>query len=104
LYVAIVGEGEERENLEAAIKKYRLEARVKLFGFLPAREVLRGFDRFALPSIKEGLPYALLEAKVAGLPLTANPVGGIPEILNAPDMQQFSLENMIEETAKLYRS
>ncbi|MGH7141101.1 MAG: glycosyltransferase [Minisyncoccia bacterium] len=102
MYVAIVGEGELRDFLDSKIKEYRLEKRVKLFGFLPAGEVLKGFDVFALPSLKEGLPYVLLEAKAAELPLIANPVGGIPEILDAQNMSEFSLERMVEKTATLY--
>lgn len=102
MYVAIVGEGEDRPMLEAKIRAYRLGDRVKLFGFVPASEALRGFDTFALPSLKEGLPYVLLEARAAGLPLEANRVGGVGDILDAPDMSQFSLEEMIERTAALY--
>ena len=102
MYVAIVGEGELRGYLEQKIKEYALESRVKLFGFMPAVEVLKGFDTFTLPSIKEGLPYVLLEAKAAGLPIVTSQVGGIPEILNAPNMDEFTLENMVSQTQKLY--
>lgn len=102
LFVAIVGEGEDRARLEKAIARYNLANRVKLFGFIPAQEVLRGFDVFALPSLKEGLPYVLLEAKAAGLPLIANRIGGMGEIIDAPDMSIFSLEKMLIETARLY--
>jgi glycosyltransferase involved in cell wall biosynthesis len=103
MYVAIVGdEGEERAHLELKIKEYGLKDRVKIFGFIPASEVLRGFDTFALPSLKEGLPYVLLEAKAAGLPIEANRVGGVGEILDAKDMSEFSLEQMVRKTADLY--
>lgn len=102
LCVAIVGEGEERTNLEANIKEYGLGERIKLFGFMPASEVLKGFDTFALPSLKEGLPYVLLEARAASLPIVANRVGGVSEILDAPDMSEFSLKEMVEKTKKLY--
>lgn len=102
MYIAIVGEGELRGFLESKIKEYGLENRVKLFGFMPAVEVLKGFDVFALPSLKEGLPYVLLEAKQAGLPIEANPVGGIPEIVHAKDMSEFTLDKMIEKTVALY--
>jgi glycosyltransferase involved in cell wall biosynthesis len=101
MYVAIVGEGELRDFLESKSKEYKLENRVKLFGFLPASEALKGFDTFALPSLKEGLPYVLLEAKAAGLPIIANPVGGIPEILQGK-IEDFTLERMVKETAALY--
>ena len=102
MYVAIVGEGEDRQILEKKIKEYDLGNRVKIFGFVPASEVLHGFDTFALPSIKEGLPYVLLEAKAAGLPIIANRIGGVGEILDAKDLQEFSLERMIKQTAQLY--
>lgn len=102
MHVAIVGEGELRGFLESKIREYGLESRVKLFGFMPASEVLRGFDVFALPSLKEGLPYVLLEAKQAGLPIEASPVGGIPEIVNTKDMSEFTLERMVEKTIALY--
>lgn len=103
MFIAIVGEGEEREALEKEIAKHTLEARVKLFGFMPAHEALRGFDRFTLPSLKEGLPYVLLEAKQAGLPIIANRVGGVGEILDK-DVSEFTLERMVEKTANLYRT
>ena len=101
MYVAIVGEGELREMLEQKIKEWGLEKRVKLFGFVPASEALKGFDVFSLPSLKEGLPYVLLEAKMAGLPIEANRVGGVAEILDNP-IENFSLEKMVEQTKALY--
>ena len=103
MYVAIVGDGENRLYLKKKIEEYNLSARVKLFGFMPASEVLRGFDVFALPSFKEGLPYVLLEAKAAGLPIVATRVGGVGEILDAKNMEEFSLEHMVQKTAALYR-
>ena len=102
MYVAIVGEGELRTYLDAKIKEYDLSRRVRLFGFIPSNEALKGFDRFSLPSLKEGLPYALLEAKAAGLLIVANRVGGVGEILDANDLREFSLENMVDKTIALY--
>ncbi len=104
MYLAIVGEGEDRPFLERKIKEYKLEDRVKLFGFIPAEEALKGFDIFALPSLKEGLPYVLLEAKAAGLSITASRIGGIPDILDAPGMSEFELARMVSKTMGLYTS
>lgn len=103
MYVALVGDGELREDLAHLIKEYGLEQRVKMFGFLPALDVLKGFDTFALPSKKEGLPYVLLEARCAGLPIEAHPVGGVAEILNS-DIREFTLDRMMHDTIACYHT
>ena len=78
----IIGEGEERFQLEQFIKKLDLENNVFLLGHIDnASELLHAFDIFTLTSIKEGLPYVLLEAGLAGLPVIATNTGGIPEII-----------------------
>jgi len=102
LYVAIIGEGEDRAMLESLVRECGLEARVKFFGFLPAKDALRGFDAFALPSLKEGLPYVLIEARRAGLPIEANRVGGVPEIVDANNLDEFTLKTMLEKTQAVY--
>ena len=78
----IIGEGEERSGLENLINKLNLENKVFLVGFLDnANQYLKAFDIFTLTSIKEGLPYTILEAGLAGLPVIATSVGGIPDII-----------------------
>lgn len=103
MYVAIIGDGELRTQLNKKIEEYGLRDQVKIMGFHLANTVLRGFDTFALPSLKEGLPYVLLEAKAAGLPIVANRVGGVGEILDAKDMNEFSIKKMLSKTLALYR-
>jgi glycosyltransferase involved in cell wall biosynthesis len=103
MYVAIVGQGVDRPMLESKIKEYGLSDRVKLFGFQPAHDVLKGFDIFALPSVKESLGFAVLEARIAGLPIIANRVGGVGEALDKP-LSEFSKEKMVEETLALYNN
>ncbi len=78
----IIGDGEEKMALEKLITVFKLENRIKLIGFIPnAAELLPAFDIFVLPSLKEGLPYVILEAGLAKLPVIATNVGGIPEII-----------------------
>ena len=55
---------------------------VFLMGFIDdAKKYLSAFEIFMLPSLKEGLPYVLLEAGFIGLPLITTKVGGIPDII-----------------------
>lgn len=82
LAVIIIGEGEQRSILEATIKETGLQQTVFLLGALPnAAEYLNALDIFTLTSVTEGLPYVLLEAGAAHLPVVASAVGGIPEVI-----------------------
>ena len=78
----IIGDGEERKNLEKLIKKERITDKVFLVGHQDnASSLLGAFDIFILPSVKEGLPYVILEAGKTKLPIIASSIGGIPEII-----------------------
>jgi len=78
----VIGKGAERSKLETLIKKYSLENNFFLTGHIQeARKYLKAFDIFVLPSVKEGFPYALLEAASAEIPIIATEVGGVPEII-----------------------
>jgi glycosyltransferase involved in cell wall biosynthesis len=50
---------------------------------MPARIAFRLANTMVVPSRKESLPYIVLEAAAAGMPLVATRVGGVPEILGA---------------------
>lgn len=78
----VIGEGSERKRLETLIKHYGLENSFFLAGSIPeAYKIFWALDIFVLPSVKEGLPYVILESMFAGLPIVATRVGGIPEVL-----------------------
>ena len=78
----LLGEGEEREKLEKTIRELGLLERVFLPGHVDEGFLyLSGFDIFVLPSRKEGLPYAIMEAGLSGLPVVAADVGGISEMI-----------------------
>ncbi len=83
IHCVIMGEGEERKRLEEQIENLHLGYYISLFGFVPdAHRYLPGLDLFILTSVKEGLPYALMEAMNAGLPVIATQVGGIPDLIS----------------------
>lgn len=82
-HLVIVGEGEDRRELEFLIRTLKLESRVHLTGYIDnAARFLKAFDVFVLASRKEGLPFAILEAGAAEVPVIATIVGGIPEIID----------------------
>lgn len=81
LRVLILGEGHLRGALEAQISAAGLQDAVRILGFKDnVGEYLAMADAFALPSVDEGLPIALLEAVAAGLPPVCTAVGGIPAV------------------------
>ncbi len=78
----ILGEGEQRENLQNQIKSLGLQDKIFLHGHIEeASRYLKSFDLFLLPSRTEALGYVAVEAIYAGLPIIAHKVGGIPEVL-----------------------
>jgi glycosyltransferase involved in cell wall biosynthesis len=78
----VIGNGEEKATLHMLLKELKLEKSVFLPGYMDnASEYMKAFNVFVLPSIKEGLPYVILEAGFASLPVVATTVGGIPEIV-----------------------
>jgi glycosyltransferase involved in cell wall biosynthesis len=80
----IVGEGPDRNAFEAEVARQRLDAAIRFVGAQPARAGFALGRLVVVPSRAESLPYIVLEAAAAGLPLIATRVGGIPEILG-PD-------------------
>jgi glycosyltransferase involved in cell wall biosynthesis len=80
IHWTIIGDGEEKESIQSLVNKNGLDENIELYGFLEdAGKYLKGFDLFLLTSVKEGLPYVLLEAESAELPIIATDVGGIKE-------------------------
>jgi glycosyltransferase involved in cell wall biosynthesis len=82
IILVIIGEGEERKKLEENIVKYGASNKIFILGKIEnASSFLRAFDLFTLTSITEALPYVLLEAGKAKVPVVTSDVGGIPEII-----------------------
>ena len=82
--VGTIGESTKNKGHEYLTEagKYFPDIKFKIISNIPdAANYLKNFDIFVLPSLKEGLPYTILEAGLAKLPVIATNVGGIPEII-----------------------
>src|SRR3989344_204255 len=80
--LVIIGDGPERQNLESRINNLKLENKIFLAGkIVDAYRYLKAFDIFVLPSVKEGFPWAVLEAMSAKLPVVVTAVGANPEVI-----------------------
>lgn len=82
--LVLLGEGEQREELEELVARLLLTEKVCFAGFQTDIESwLTAMDIFVLPSFSEGTPLALLEAMAAGVPCVASAVGGIPQVIDS---------------------
>ena len=84
----IAGEGPEDEKLKAQTHRLGLADQVRFIGHCPAREAFAMGRMLVIPSRAESLPYVVLEAAAAGLPIIATNVGGMPEIFG-PQVAQL---------------
>lgn len=103
--VAVIGHGPEMQNLKKQISEAGLEEKIILLKIIPdAAKNLKAFDSFVMPSRKEGIPFALLEAMQAGLSTATTMVGGIPEVISdgtvavPPDNPKALAEGMEKAT------
>jgi glycosyltransferase involved in cell wall biosynthesis len=78
--VTIGGEGPLEPQLKAQAARLGIADLVRFIGHRPAREAFAMGRTFVVPSRAESLPYVVLEAAAAGVPMVATRVGGIPEV------------------------
>lgn len=107
----VIGGGEQMDMLRNAINKRGLTDTVFLLGFVPhASRLLRALDIFTLTSRKEGLPYVLLEAAYAELPVIGTDIPGIADVvddgvsgalcpLSDPDRCADSISGLLEDSS-----
>jgi glycosyltransferase involved in cell wall biosynthesis len=85
IYLTIVGDGPERENLERLIQEYRLNDDIQLTGFVPSESLPLFYcaaDFFILPTRKlEGFGLVTPESMSCGTPVLGTPIGATEEIL-----------------------
>jgi glycosyltransferase involved in cell wall biosynthesis len=76
----IAGEGPDETELKVRAKELGVADLIRFVGYRPAREAFTLGRMMVIPSRAESLPYVILEAAAAGVPIVATRVGGIPEI------------------------
>jgi glycosyltransferase involved in cell wall biosynthesis len=78
--LTLAGDGEEIEALKAQIQRLGLGEAVRFIGHVKARYGFSKGTLLVVPSRGDSMPYVVIEAAAAGIPMVAANVGGIPEI------------------------
>jgi len=80
--LCLVGDGPDREHLEQAAHDLGLARACFFVGYQEdVAGYYRLFDTFLLPSVTEGTPVSAIEALASGVPVVANRVGGVPDVV-----------------------
>ena len=80
--VLLVGDGAERQRLEAVAASLDVTRQLRLAGeTLDVAAYLAAADVVAVPSRNEGMGRVIVEAMALGLPVVATAVGGIPDVV-----------------------
>jgi glycosyltransferase involved in cell wall biosynthesis len=76
----VIGQAEEPGRYEAVSRRLGIADHIAFGEPMPAREAFASARMLVVPSRAESMPYVVLEAIAAGMPVVATDVGGIPEI------------------------
>jgi glycosyltransferase involved in cell wall biosynthesis len=90
LTLTLGGDGEEMEQLKAQVERLDLGDSVRFIGHVKARHGFAQGRLLVVPSRGDSMPYVVIEAAAAGIPMIAANVGGIPEIFGPFDDALFA--------------
>jgi glycosyltransferase involved in cell wall biosynthesis len=93
--LTLAGDGEELENLKAQIQKLGLGEAVRFIGHVKARYGFSKGKVLVVPSRGDSMPYVVIEAAAAGIPMVAANVGGIPEIFGSSHTDALFAPNIV---------
>ena len=110
IFLHIMGDGNEKENLEALREKLNLKNNIVFLGRIP-REKTGSYYReaglFVLPSLNEGMSNAMLEALASGLPILTTETGGTAELVkegeNGYTVKMKDAEDLAEKIEIIFR-
>ena len=106
LELAIVGEGDEKSNLQNLIAELGHSEHIHLLGYWSDMPAAYGaMDVFALSSLREGLPNVLLEAMAMEVPVVATRIAGVPRLIQSEQngllVQPGSIQELTEGLVRL---
>ncbi len=78
--LTLAGDGEETASLKALVERLQLGDAVRFIGHVKARYGFSKGRLLVVPSRGDSMPYVVIEAGAAGIPMIGANVGGIPEI------------------------
>ena len=99
--LALIGDGPDSDRYVDLAEALGLASRITFHPPMPTRAGLAKGRLMVVPSRAESMPYIVLEAVAAGLPLVATRVGGIPEIVDGAGLvAPGSVEALAEAIAR----
>ncbi|RWU21406.1 colanic acid biosynthesis glycosyltransferase WcaL [Pseudomonas alkylphenolica] len=100
--LVLAGDGEMREEIQALIVRYGLQAHVRITGWISSgqvREEILAARALVLPSFAEGLPVVIMEAMALRRPVLTTYVAGIPELVHPGENGWLFPAGAVEELA-----
>mgnify|MGYP001035427802 FL=1 len=104
--LTLAGDGEETATLKALVENLKLGDAARFIGHVKARYGFSKGRLLVVPSRGDSMPYVVIEAGAAGIPMIGANVGGIPEIFgeftdalfarNDPDAIASAIANAID--------
>ena len=89
------GDGEDMANLKAQVARLGLGEAVRFLGHVKARYGFSKGSVLVVPSRGDSMPYVVIEAAAAGIPMVAANVGGIPEIFGRDHTDALFAPNIV---------
>lgn len=80
----IVGTGSLEKKIKKKVKQFKLETKVHFLGHIPHQKIVPQYQKlsiFVCPSIRESFGVSVIEASACALPIIANKVGGLMEVV-----------------------
>jgi glycosyltransferase involved in cell wall biosynthesis len=93
--LTLAGDGEESASIKAQVEKLGLGEAVRFIGHVKARYGFSKGSLLVVPSRGDSMPYVVIEAAAAGIPMIAANIGGIPEIFGEHGDALFTPSNAV---------